>query len=102
MSRRQTVIALGSNIGNSTATIVAAAKRVGTLPGTKLMALSTVCTSRPAVVLEQPDFKNAVMLIETDIEPRELLRCLQEIEREFGRVTSGTDYLPSGPRTLDL
>ena len=102
MSRRLAVVALGSNLGESTQTLTAAAERVATLPETRLLALSSIYTSKPAVVLEQPDFKNAVMTIETALEPRELLRALQDIELEFGRVREGEAFVPGGPRTLDL
>jgi 2-amino-4-hydroxy-6-hydroxymethyldihydropteridine diphosphokinase len=44
------------------------------------------------------DFANAVALIESDLEPREMLRCLKHIERDFGR-RPGRRW---GPRVLDL
>ena len=102
MSGRLAVIALGSNLGESSATLAAAAQRVGDLPDTELVAMSDIYTSKPAEVTEQPDFKNAVMLIETELEPLELLHALQEIEIEFGRQREGSAYQPYGPRTLDL
>jgi 2-amino-4-hydroxy-6-hydroxymethyldihydropteridine diphosphokinase len=44
------------------------------------------------------DFANAVALIESDLEPRDVLRELKQIEREFGR-RPGRRW---GPRVLDL
>lgn len=44
------------------------------------------------------DFANAVALIESDLEPPEMLTRVKEIEREFGR-RSGKRW---GPRVLDL
>lgn len=44
------------------------------------------------------DFANAVALIESDLEPPQMLRRLKTIEREFGR-RSGRRW---GPRVLDL
>ena len=44
------------------------------------------------------DFANAVALVESDLEPPEILRRLKAIEREFGR-RSGRRW---GPRVLDL
>jgi 2-amino-4-hydroxy-6-hydroxymethyldihydropteridine diphosphokinase len=44
------------------------------------------------------DFANAVALIESDLDPRELLAALKRIEREFGR-RGGKRW---GPRVLDL
>src|SRR5262249_9763271 len=47
---------------------------------------------------DQPDFLNAVVEVETDLSPEELLDELQAIERELGRVRGERH----GPRTLDL
>jgi len=44
------------------------------------------------------DFANAVALVESALEPPEMLRCLKRIEREFGR-RAGKRW---GPRVLDL
>jgi 2-amino-4-hydroxy-6-hydroxymethyldihydropteridine diphosphokinase len=43
---------------------------------------------------------NAVIALETDLEPLELLKKLLAIEKEFGRNREGE--VPNGPRTLDL
>ena len=102
MESRQAVIALGSNMGDSAQTLAAAAEHIATLPNIELLALSSTYVSKPAVVTEQPDFFNAVMLVETTLEPLDLLHTLQGIEAEFGRTREGKDYIPYGPRTLDL
>ncbi len=44
------------------------------------------------------DFANAVALIESDLEPRAVLKRLKRVEREFGR-RAGRRW---GPRVLDL
>jgi 2-amino-4-hydroxy-6-hydroxymethyldihydropteridine diphosphokinase len=44
------------------------------------------------------DFANAVVLVESDFEPPEMLAALKRIEREFGRRASRR----WGPRVLDL
>jgi 2-amino-4-hydroxy-6-hydroxymethyldihydropteridine diphosphokinase len=44
------------------------------------------------------DFANAVALVESDLEPPEMLRRLKSIERDFGR-RRGRRW---GPRVLDL
>jgi 2-amino-4-hydroxy-6-hydroxymethyldihydropteridine diphosphokinase len=44
------------------------------------------------------DFANAVALVESDLEPPEMLRRLKSLEREFGR-RPGRRW---GPRVLDL
>jgi 16S rRNA (cytidine1402-2'-O)-methyltransferase len=102
MPSRQAVIALGSNLGSSEDTLVAAAQSIAATPGIEPQALSSIYTSKPAIVTKQPNFKNAVMLVETTLSPQELLHVLLAIEKGFGRVRSGEDYVPCGPRTLDL
>jgi len=48
---------------------------------------------------DQPDYVNAVMCIRTDLQALDLLRLLQQIENDFGRVRLGERW---GARTLDL
>jgi 2-amino-4-hydroxy-6-hydroxymethyldihydropteridine diphosphokinase len=47
----------------------------------------------------QPDYVNAVALLETRLSPLELLDQLQHIEQQQGRIRNGVRW---GPRTLDL
>jgi 2-amino-4-hydroxy-6-hydroxymethyldihydropteridine diphosphokinase len=49
---------------------------------------------------EQPYFINAVVCLETELKPEDLLRDLMAIERGFGRDRHAG--VPKGPRTLDL
>ena len=102
MDKRQAVISLGSNLGDSSATINAAVDRLAATPGIELVALSSLYTTEPAVVSNQPLFTNAVALLEAELPPKDLLHVLQAIETDFGRVREGRDYVPYGPRTLDL
>lgn len=48
---------------------------------------------------DQPDYLNAVVKFQTDLDPLALLDVLQDIETHHGRVRSGERW---GPRTLDL
>jgi 2-amino-4-hydroxy-6-hydroxymethyldihydropteridine diphosphokinase len=54
----------------------------------------------PVGFAEQPRFVNAVVELETDLTPRELLDGLLGIEHEFGRDRQAS--FQNGPRTLDL
>ena len=95
-------IGMGSNrasqAGNPEATLVAAAVRLGSLG--RLVARSSLYFTEPVGFAEQPRFLNAVVELETQLGPRELLDGLLQIEKEFGRDRSaGIRY---GPRTLDL
>jgi 2-amino-4-hydroxy-6-hydroxymethyldihydropteridine diphosphokinase len=50
--------------------------------------------------LDQPNFRNAALLLETELEPAELMAALLEIERAMGRDRIATP--PKGPRIIDL
>ncbi len=92
-------IALGSNLGDARAQVLAAFDALAQLPGTRLLARSPLYLTPPWGVLEQPPFVNAVAHIDTVLPPHELLDALLAIERAAGRVRDGERW---GPRTLDL
>jgi 2-amino-4-hydroxy-6-hydroxymethyldihydropteridine diphosphokinase len=63
-----------------------------------IKSLSSVYETEPAGVIDQPDFINCVVEIETALDPFELLSKLLDIENELGRKRVGT----GSPRTIDL
>ena len=95
-------IALGANLaswaGPPEVTLAAAVERLGSLG--RVTARSSLYSTEPVGFAEQPRFVNAVVALETALEPRELLNKLLGIEKEFGRDRSAS--IPNGPRTLDL
>jgi len=91
-------IGLGSNLGDREATLRAAIESLRTLAGTRLQATSGLYETSPVGGPPQPDYVNAVALIDTDLSPEELLKELHRIELESGRER-GERW---GPRTLDL
>jgi 2-amino-4-hydroxy-6-hydroxymethyldihydropteridine diphosphokinase len=95
---RTACIALGANIGEPLRQIEAGFQALAALPGTRLQARSSLYRSAPVGYADQPDFINAVALIETTLEPHALLAALLAIERINGRVRE----FPNAPRTLDL
>lgn len=95
---RTACIALGANIGEPLRQIEAGFNALATLPGTRLTARSSLYRSAPVGYADQPDFINAVALIDTTLEPHALLEALLAIERVNGRVRE----FPNAPRTLDL
>ena len=96
------VIAFGSNLGDRAETIVAAAREIADLPGVELTAISslheTPALKPHGVDLAAPAYLNAIAIVETDLDPHELLARLREIEQEHGRVREER----WGDRTLDL
>jgi len=94
-------VALGSNLGDRERTLRVAVAAVGRLPGTAVTAASSVYATAPVGVdAPQPDYYNAVIGIDTDLSPRELLQSLQAIERDAGRVRE--PGVRNAARTLDL
>lgn len=95
---RTACIALGANIGEPVRQVEAGFAALAALPGTRLIARSSLYRSAPVGYADQPDFINAVALIETVLEPHALLDALLAIERVHGRVRE----FANAPRTLDL
>lgn len=93
-------IALGGNVGNVAATIASAIADLARRPGFRLAARSANYRTPPWGDTDQDPFVNACIEIETDLEPRALLRMLQSIERAHGRDRKRERRW--GPRTLDL
>ena len=103
LKRMQTAyIGMGSNLasraGPPQATLAAAASQLESLG--RIMARSSLYSTEPVGYVDQPRFLNAVVALETGLDPRALLDGLLLIEREFGRDRS--EGIPNGPRTLDL
>jgi 2-amino-4-hydroxy-6-hydroxymethyldihydropteridine diphosphokinase len=92
-------IALGSNLGDSKQQLLDAIDKLSGLPGSRVLVRSRLYRTPPWGHIEQPDFLNAVVALETPLPPHDLLDALLEIEREAGRLRSGERW---GPRTLDL
>lgn len=91
-------VGLGSNIGEPRRQLQAAMKELNELPDTRAVAASAVYRSAPLDYLEQPEFLNAVMELETQLTPEALLDGLQAIEKGHGRERP----FAGAPRTLDL
>ena len=95
-------LGLGSNVGDRRANLQAA---VDALPGHGVRVLassSTYETDPVGEVLDQPDFLNACIRIETALGPEELLAACKAVELEQGRVLSGEEYVRHGPRPIDV
>jgi 2-amino-4-hydroxy-6-hydroxymethyldihydropteridine diphosphokinase len=91
-------IALGANLDNPAAQVMAGFAALAALPRTDLVMQSSLYRTAPVGYADQPDFINAVAEVETVLSPRELLNALLAIEEEHGRVRE----FPDAPRTLDL
>ena len=92
-------IGLGSNLAEPVAQIKSARTAIASIEGVQELAFSSLYHSLPMGPQDQPDYVNAVMCVATDRLPMDLLRCLQNIENDHGRVRKGERW---GARTLDL
>jgi 2-amino-4-hydroxy-6-hydroxymethyldihydropteridine diphosphokinase len=64
------------------------------------MACSSLYETEPVgLVLDQPDFLNACVRIETELGPEDLLDACKVVEREVGRASGGPRH---GPRVIDV
>ena len=93
-------IGLGANLGDAAATLREAIAALARLPATELLRTSRLYRTPAWGRTEQPDFINAVALLDTGLQAQALLQALLGIEREFGRIR--IDGERWGPRTLDL
>ena len=91
-------IALGSNLDDPPGQIESALRALAALPQTRVARASSLYRNPPVGYLEQPDFVNAVVMVETALAPRALLDQLLAIESARGRARD----FPNAPRRLDL
>lgn len=92
-------IGLGSNLALPEKQLQAACDSLAVLPDTRLLKCSSLYRSQPMGPQDQPDYVNAVALIETALSPESLLQQTQLIESQQGRIRNAKRW---GPRTLDL
>ena len=90
------VIALGSNLGNRELYIDSAVSELAKI--IEITHLSTNHETDPVGGPEQPKYLNAIAIAETELDPRELLIVMLEIENKLGRKRE----VHWGPRTIDL
>ncbi|MCR5425941.1 MAG: 2-amino-4-hydroxy-6-hydroxymethyldihydropteridine diphosphokinase [Lachnospiraceae bacterium] len=98
MARHRVYLSIGSNLGDSRAILKTALEKLGREPHTRVVRSSELIVTKPYGGVEQDDFLNGAVELETFLEPEELLRFLHGIEQEAGR----TREVHWGPRTLDL
>jgi len=90
-------VAIGANLGDARAAVLHAMTSLDAMPETRVVARSSLYRSAP-VEAAGPDFINAVVELESGLEPEPLLRELQRLELGAGRERP----YRNAPRTLDL
>jgi len=89
-------IGIGSNIGDAVCNVNEAISRLSDLGS--VLKKSSLYATKPWGVLDQPDFINAAVALDTNLGPRDLLNGLLAIERSMGRER----LIRWGPRIIDL
>jgi 2-amino-4-hydroxy-6-hydroxymethyldihydropteridine diphosphokinase len=89
---------IGGNLGDPSATIVAASRALARERGIRVCAASSVYRTPPVGPGDQPFYLNAVLELRVTLSPRELLGRFLDVERRHGRVR----LEKWGPRTIDL
>jgi 2-amino-4-hydroxy-6-hydroxymethyldihydropteridine diphosphokinase len=95
---RHVVLALGSNLGDRLANLQAGIDALSEGTGLCRAAVSPVYQTVPVGGPEQPDYLNAVLVADTALTAREVLRRCQAAESARGRLRVER----WGPRTLDI
>ncbi len=90
-------LGLGSNVGDREANLREALERLET-DGIRVVRRSSLYETEPQDLRDQPWFLNAVVEVETDLFPLQLLAHIQNVEREMGRRR----LTPKGPRNIDI
>jgi 2-amino-4-hydroxy-6-hydroxymethyldihydropteridine diphosphokinase len=91
-------IGLGANLNQPQQQIEQAFIELAQLPNSALVAQSSLYHSKPVGPQDQPDYINAIALLDTQLEPLALLDALQQLEQNHGRIRKRH----WGERTLDL
>jgi 2-amino-4-hydroxy-6-hydroxymethyldihydropteridine diphosphokinase len=90
-------VALGANLGAARRALADALAALAALPGTRLVAVSSLYRSAP-VDADGPEFLNAVAALDTTLAPADLLAAMHAIEQAAGRERP----YRNAPRLLDL
>ncbi|GAB7192741.1 2-amino-4-hydroxy-6-hydroxymethyldihydropteridine diphosphokinase [Kineococcus sp. NUM-3379] len=98
---RPAVLALGTNLGDRAGTLRSAVRALAALPGVRVRAVSPVVETDPVGGPAQPDYLNAVVLVDTELSPPALLDACQQVEAAHGRDRSAA-AARWGARTLDV
>ncbi len=96
MSKHIATLGLGSNLGMREEYLASARECLSSFG--RMIAVSPIFATAPVDLLDQPDFLNQVIQIETTESAFELLKGCAVIEAALGRVRQ----IPKGARTIDI
>lgn len=93
-------LGLGSNVGDRRANLQAAIDAMNAEGITVIASSSTYDTDPVGEIVDQPDFLNACVRIETELDVDALLATVKGIEHDLGRVSEGA--VRHAPRPIDI
>ena len=91
-------LGLGSNLGDRLANLQRVVDTLAAQPGVRVLRSSRVYETEPVGGPSQPEYLNAVLEIETNLSPRDLLDACLSAEATLGRVRAER----WGPRAIDV
>jgi len=94
-------LGLGSNLGDRASFLQRAMDAVAALPGTELVARSSIYETPPMGPQDQGAYLNMAMHVRSSIEPVELMHQIRKIERSLGRAEPALRR-HWGPREIDI
>lgn len=94
-------LGLGSNLGDREDCIRKAVRLIGERVG-EVIRQSSLIETEPWGFESDNKFLNAVILVETPLSPRELLKVTQKIERDLGRRKKTSRHYTDRPIDIDI
>lgn len=94
----QIYLGIGSNLGEKQKNLDRAVELLRTAPGNRVITVSDYIITKPVGEVEQDDFLNGVVFLESLQTPEEMLAQIADIEQELKRVRT----VHWGPRTIDV
>ena len=96
--RRIAYLGLGANLGDAAQQLAKAVDALDHVPMTSVAAVSPYYVTAPVGYLDQPDFTNQCVRVETALSPEALLGACLGIEAALGRERS----FRNAPRVIDI
>ena len=99
IERHKVYLGIGSNLGNRRRNIEKSLSLLKAEKEIRIKKQSSFYITKPVGGPKQRDFKNGVVLIETTLSAKNLLKALKVIENKLGRKKNAKKW---GPRVIDL
>ena len=100
LKRHAAFVSLGSNLGDKKDNCLRGLESLASSGHAKIVKRSRFCRTDPVDYLDQDWFVNAMVKVETDLGPHDLMRSLLDIEAALGRLRESA--VRFGPRIIDL